>query len=91
MVEMKKSWWAPLQVAVGEGWRWQLGPLDIQVYRAGNEWHVSYERGESEGTGAEVWSRELSSDLPEDSPNIERFAPELVCIEAHYVLTPSCC
>jgi len=74
MNETQDRWWAPVRVAIGEGWRWHLGPFHITVYRADNEWRISHDREEGDGPAPGLWSRERSPEVPEDSPNLERYA-----------------
>ncbi len=74
MRESNDRWWQPLRVEVGGGWQWELGPLELEVYREDNEWHLAYAYGEDSGAEAVSWTRRPVVERPEVKETIERFA-----------------
>ncbi len=69
-----ERWWNPQRVEVGGGWQWELGPLEFEVYREENEWHLAYAYIEDLGPEATSWARRPVVERPEVMETIERFA-----------------
>ena len=74
MAEAIERWWEPLRMEVGDGWQWELGPLDFEVYREATEWHLAYEYREYHEQPSSAWFRRPSVERPELGDHIERFA-----------------
>jgi hypothetical protein len=69
-----RTWWSEQELSPGEGFAWQLGHLDVAVYRLEGEWQVAWRRDEEAEENRDRGGFESISALPESLDNLERYA-----------------
>lgn len=67
-------WWTEFELTADEGARFQLGPLELVIFRSENEWQFAHSMTGVEDRIGKAWSCEKLASLPPNLPNLERFA-----------------
>ena len=70
----KPPWWTEFQLDAKKGIRLRLGSLELLIFRSEREWQIAHEVDRQDQGDRDDWHQERLSNLPPDSPNLERFA-----------------